>query len=373
MNILIIDDTQGDHDIAVDYLSDAHGRNVQFYHAYSAAEGLKLFNTYNIDCILLDYHMPDQDGLEVLKQLIEGDRVVPVIMMTGEGNEFVAVTAMKLGSQDYIPKKVLTAAALRRAVERAIERTEMIRQMEIYRQQLERSNHDLEQFANIVAHDLKAPLRAVSQHLGLIASKCGHVLDEKSKRSMEFAIEGATRMRTLIDALFDYARLGFSQPEFDMINLEKVLEQTKRDLSAFIEERHARITHDPLPEVNGDGILLAQLLQNLLGNAIKYCKKTPHIHISAELKDNQWHISVKDNGIGIPKAQHQQIFAIFRRLHVEEDYPGIGLGLAICDRIVKQHGGSIEVESEPGKGSCFCFVLPTTTSFPKQEKKAAYG
>ena len=372
MQLLIIDDTQADHDLAVAYLEGAGGY-YQFHHAYSAEEGLEIVRTHPIDCVLLDYHIPGKDGLEVLRQLTDADKIVPVIMMTGEGNEFVAVTAMKLGSQDYIPKKVLTSAALKRAVERAVERTEMTKRMEQYKTQIEQSNRDLEQFAHIVAHDLKSPLRAVTQHLTLINNKCATALDEKSRRSLAFAVEGATRMRLLIEALFEYARIGFSEPEFDTVQLEAVLEQTTRDLSAVIEESGAQITHDKLPEVKGDGILLAQLLQNLIANAIKYCKETPHIHISATETDGGWKISVKDNGIGIPKAQHQQIFAIFRRLHVEDDYPGIGLGLAICDRIVKQHGGAIVVESEPGKGSCFTFTLPMAIVVPKQERKLAYG
>jgi DNA-binding NtrC family response regulator len=147
MNILIIDDTEGDHGIAMEYLLDTGG-DYQFHHAYTAEEGLALYRKFPIDCVLLDYHMPGMNGLEVLKQLSEGNKIVPVIMLTGEGSEFVAVTAMKFGSQDYIPKNALTAAALKRAVERTVERSEILQRMEQYRLQLERSNQDLEQFAN---------------------------------------------------------------------------------------------------------------------------------------------------------------------------------------------------------------------------------
>lgn len=372
MNILIIDDTDADHDIIVGYLQEMDA-TYRFYHAYNADEGLSMYQSLPIDCVLLDYHMPGKDGLELLKQMTSDDKIVPIIMMTGDGNEFVAVTAMKLGSQDYIPKMILTPSALKRAVERAVERTEIIRRMERYRMELERSNHDLEQFANIVAHDLKAPLRAVTQHLSLIRNKVEQTLDEKSLRSLEFAVEGASRMRALIDALFEYAHIGFTEPHFNNVNLDTLLEQTMRDLSMVIEEREAIITHDALPEVWGDSILLSQLLQNLIANAIKYCKEKPRIHISATCDNQHWRIGVKDNGIGIHSAQHKQVFGIFRRLHQPDEYPGIGLGLAICERIVKQHGGAMGLESEPGKGSLFYFTLPVPQSQPVQEKKVAYG
>ena len=369
MHVLIIDDTQSDHDIATSCL-EASGGNYIFHHAYSAAEGLRMYHERAVDCVLLDYRMPDQDGLAVLGQLT--GTAVPVIMMTGDGNEYVAVTAMKLGSQDYIPKKALSASALKRAVERAVERTEMVTRMEKYRAELERSNHDLEQFANIMAHDLKSPLRAITQHLGLVNKRQPEALDEKSKRSIAFAVEGAERMRMLIDAVYEYARIGFTEPVFASVPLDSILQCTLRDLSVLLSERGAQVTSDMLPHVKGDPLLLSQLLQNLIANAVKYCIGEPRIHLSATRLGMQWRISVTDNGIGIHESQHEQIFAIFRRLHSAEEYPGIGLGLAICSRIVKQHGGSIGVVSEVGNGSCFSFTLPVPAgkTMPEQREHA---
>jgi light-regulated signal transduction histidine kinase (bacteriophytochrome) len=368
MHILIIDDTQADHELAVDCLESSGGKYV-FHHAYSAAEGLRMYEENPIDCVLLDYRMPGDDGLDVLGRLANNGKIVPVIMMTGDGSEYVAVTAMKLGSQDYIPKRSLNAGALKRAVERVVERTEIAQRMEKYRSELERSNHDLEQFANIIAHDLKSPLRAVTQHLGLVVKRQSEALDEKSKRSISFAVEGAERMRMLIDAVYEYARIGFTEPTFATVSLDAVLECTLRDLSVTISERNAQVISDPLPKVKGDPLLLSQLLQNLIANAIKYCDTQPRIHISASMLGTQWRITVADNGIGIAERQHEQIFAIFRRLHSAEEYPGIGLGLAICSRIVKQHGGSIGVVSEPGKGACFSFTLPVPVANLSPERR----
>ena len=361
MNILIIDDTQSDHEIAMACLESSGGSYI-FHHAYNAADGLCIYQAESIDCILLDYRMPDQDGLELLTQLTDSGKIVPVVMLTGDGDEHVAVTAMKLGSQDYIPKNALNSSGLKRAVVRAIERTEMTIRLEKYRAELERSNHDLEQFANIIAHDLKSPLRAVTQHLGLVVKRQSEALDEKSKRSITFAVEGSERMRMLIDAVYEYARIGFTEPAFTQVALDSVLQATLRDLSVLLTERNATVTCDPLPKVKGDPLLLSQLFQNLITNAVKYCTTEPHVHVSASNLGTQWSINVTDNGIGIAQHQHDHIFAIFRRLHSADEYPGIGLGLAICSRIVKQHNGNIGVVSELGKGSCFSFTLPAPVS-----------
>lgn len=372
--ILIIDDNPDDREQCLRAFKKIPNVCYRCQEAQDGQKGLDTLANKLFDCVLLDYSLPGMNGLEVLKEIRTRYPFLPVILLTGQGNEAVAVTAMKLGSQDYIPKKILNPSALQRAVERAVEHVDLVRRMEQYRNDLERSNHDLEQFANIVAHDLKSPLRAVTQHLTLILHASEAALDEKSKRSLHFAVEGAERMRLLIDALFEYARLGFSEPHLSAVKMEDVLEHNLQDLSALIEERDAIITHDPLPEVTGDEVLLSQLLQNLLANGIKYCKTTPHIHISASKEGKYWRISVQDNGIGIAPAQHQQIFAIFRRLHQSDEYPGIGLGLAICKRIIEQHGGIIRVVSAPDKGSCFSFTVPSTAALsPEPPQEQAYG
>jgi len=370
LNILIIDDTRADHCMYVELLGGESGQ-YHFLHAYGGGEGLNLYRDHAVDCIVLDYNLPDMNGLDVLRRLGDLEKIVPVVMMTGEGNECIAVMAMKLGAQDYISKKAVTSSALTRTIQHTARRTELLKKMEQYRADLERSNHDLELFANIVAHDLKSPLRAITQHLALIESKVAGMLDEKSHRSLGFALDGAKRMSALIDALFTYARLGFAEPNLDTVDMQAVLDNVRGDLCVPIEETGARITHDTLPCVHGDGLLLSQLLQNLIANALKYCTSTPCVHVSALPDDGRWRISVRDNGIGIPPAQHKKIFAIFRRLHLQEEYPGIGLGLAVCERIVRRHGGAIWVESEAGKGATFYFTLPAATD--AVQKRIVYG
>lgn len=369
LTVLIIDDEQADHDLACDFLQEDKEHVYRFLHAYDGASGEALYRDNKVDCLLLDYHLPGMDGLAVLRRLSENGQIVPVVMLTGGGDETVAVSAMKLGSQDYLSKKGLTAAALRRSVLHAAERVNILRQMETYRLDLERSNNDLELFANVAAHDLKAPLRAVTQHLTIVKMANADKLDERSLRSIEFAVDGANRMRQLIEGLFDYSRIGFAPRQMMEAELRHALEDARRNLASIIEETGALLTADPLPTVTCDRAQVAQLLQNLIANALKFCKGTPRIHVGARRENGRWVISVRDNGIGIPPQQHDKIFTVFRRLHAEEDYPGTGIGLTICKRVVENHGGRIWVESEPGEGSTFYFTLPAQA----EERQAAHG
>lgn len=369
INVLIIDDSHEEHTLYREYLNDDPLHSYRFLDAYSGTEGEAMYKENTIDCVILDYRLPDIDGLEVLKRLAQGDNIVPAVMLTGEGSETVAVIAMKTGSQDYIPKRVITPQALKRTIERAVERTRLMQRMEATRADLERSNQDLERFANVVAHDLKSPLRAIAQHLEIVARQTQGVLDEKSLKSIGFAVTGAERMRALIDGLFEFSRAGFEKHPFALTDCNAVLENVKSNLATHIAEKGAEITSDPLPVLMADSMQVMQLLQNLIANALKFCKDTPRIHIGAIRQGGSWAISVRDNGIGIPKASQDKIFTIFKRLHSEDEYEGCGIGLAVCDRVAKNHGGSISVISEPGNGSTFTVTLPVVET-PAQEKAA---
>ena len=233
---------------------------------------------------------------------------------------------------------------------------------------LARSNQDLERFVSVVAHDLKSPLRAITQHLQLVEAHNRDKLDEKSRQSIGFAVGGAERMRKLIDALFEFSRAGFEKRPFSLVDCNQILTAAKSNLAAAIEERRAVITSNELPFVMADGMQLMQLFQNLIGNALKFCKERPEIHVSAVQRGAWWEISVRDNGIGIPKSGQEKIFTVFKRLHTDEEYEGSGIGLAICERVASNHGGSIRVESEPGMGATFIFTLAAADA---HEEKAA--
>ena len=225
-------------------------------------------------------------------------------------------------------------------------------------QELARSNADLAQFAYVASHDLKEPLRAVSGCVGLLKTHYEGKLDERSNEYMTHIVDGAARMETLIDGLLAFSRVGTQGGELQPVECAKALGTALQNLAASIEESGAVVTHDTLPAVNGDLPQLVSLFQNLIGNALKFRQKAPpRIHVSAERNGRHWHFSVRDNGIGIAPQYFERIFGVFQRLHTRREYPGTGIGLALCKKIVERHGGRIWVESVPGEGATFCFSL----------------
>jgi signal transduction histidine kinase len=225
-------------------------------------------------------------------------------------------------------------------------------------EELARSNKDLEQFAYVASHDLQEPLRMVTSYLQLLVKRYGGKLDADANEFIDFAVDGAVRMRKLINDLLAYSRVGTQGKELSPTDCEAVLVQSINDLKIIIEENGAHVTHDPLPTVMADRPQLGQLFQNLIGNAIKFRgNEPPRVHISASRNGSGWVFSVRDNGIGIPSECSERIFIIFQRLHNREEYAGTGIGLAICKKIVERHGGHIWVESEVGKGTTFRFSL----------------
>ncbi len=225
--------------------------------------------------------------------------------------------------------------------------------------ELVRSNADLEQFAYVASHDLQEPLRMIASYTQLLARRYQDRLDADAKEFIQYAVDGVTRMQTLINDLLSYSRVGTKGKAFEPTDCNGVLQRALENLRLTIQETKAEIMNDPLPTVNGDMIQLTQVFQNLISNAIKFHgSNSPHVHIGVTQKSRDWEFAVSDNGIGIPEEHRGRIFVIFQRLHHRHEYPGTGIGLAICKKIVERHGGRIWVESEPGKGSSFFFTLP---------------
>ncbi len=221
--------------------------------------------------------------------------------------------------------------------------------------ELARSNTELEQLAEVVSHDLREPLRMVASYLRLLEHYCSDQLDQKAREYIAFAVDGATRMEKMISALRNLSRVTTHGQDFVPTDLEMLLANVLQSLQFSIAESDARITHDPLPTVLADAAQLAQVFQNLIGNALKFRREgaAPLVHISAERADAEWRFAVRDNGIGIDSDHTERLFQIFQRLHTRDEYEGTGIGLALCRRIVERHGGHIWVESQPGAGSTF--------------------
>ena len=225
---------------------------------------------------------------------------------------------------------------------------------------LTESNTALEQFAYVASHDLQEPLRTMGAYAQLLTSKYRSRLDAEAGMFLDFIVNAAARMNSLVRDLLAYARLTTEEERPSSIALDEDLEAALTHLDQAIKESGASITHDPMPTLPVDRGQMVRLFQNLIGNAVKYRKpdQAPRVHISAERKGAEWVISIRDNGIGFDPQYASAIFAPFKRLHTAEEYPGTGVGLAICSRIVKAQGGRIWAESAPGEGTTVSFTLP---------------
>jgi PAS domain S-box-containing protein len=238
--------------------------------------------------------------------------------------------------------------------------------------ELERSNADLEQFAYIASHDLKEPLRMVTSYLGLIQKRYQSRLDAEADEFIEFAVDGAARMRRLIDELLLYSRVGRNKRPYELVDVNAVVQGVLDNLRLTIKDEGAIVKVGTLPAIFGDAGELGQLFQNLIANALKFRSTAPPvIEVEAQRAEKDWIFSVQDNGIGIAPKYFDRIFVIFQRLHTPEKYPGSGMGLAICKKIVDRHGGRIWVESEAGSGARFSFRLPCAKGLPKAATDAA--
>jgi light-regulated signal transduction histidine kinase (bacteriophytochrome) len=239
----------------------------------------------------------------------------------------------------------------RKQAEEALQRTA---------EKLARSNKDLEQFAYVASHDLQEPLRQVTGFMQLLRDRYAGKLDERAIEYIQYGVDGASRMSNLIRDLLDYSRVGASDKQPGEISCQEALDRALANLGTALSDSSARVTHDSLPTLVANSGQITQLLQNLVGNAIKFRREgvDPEVHVGARQEGDQWVLWVRDNGIGIPPEQFDRVFVIFQRLHSRSKYLGTGIGLAICKKIVQRHGGRIWVESKVGEGSTFYFTLP---------------
>lgn len=313
---------------------------------------------------------------QVLKNLIHPDDLAVATSalqnLTGEkAGRFESRCRHKDGSYRWLAWVVVTStldqllyAAARDITERRLSEQSLQQQ----REQLERSNRELAQFAYVASHDLQEPLRLVTSNVQLLARRYENKLDENADEFIGFALQGANSMKNLLADLFAYLQAGSQGREFAPVQLEETLKEVLNNLQVAIGSAGAKITHDPLPAVWGDDVQMAQLLQNLIGNSIKFRRKeAPRIHIGVRPVGDRLLFFVRDNGIGIDPQYTERVFVIFQRLHSQEQYPGTGIGLAISRKIVEGHGGRIWVDSEPGKGATFYFTLEPAETWSTEQ------
>ncbi|UFS69976.1 ATP-binding protein [Geomonas sp. RF6] len=376
------------------------------------------------DLLLSDVMMPSLDGFGLLARLRQDPRTrsLPVLMLSARAGEESRVEGLEAGADDYLVKPFsarelvarvsvnLEMARLRqesarneerlKAKQQATEELEHMvaqrtEQLEVQRAELEvqnrhlvelndrleeeiaararaqasldlavadlqRSNRDLELFASVASHDLQEPLHTITSYTELLAQRYQGKVDDKVDRYVHYIVDGTAQMRTLINDLLAYSRVGTRAKPFAPVELDSVLTQAETHLRRAIEESNATIERDALPKVKGDDVQLVQLFQNLIGNAIKFRKPDipPRVSVTCESRDRDWVFGVRDNGIGVEPQYFDRVFEVFRRLHTREEYEGSGIGLAICRKIVEHHGGRIWVESLPGEGSSFFFTMP---------------
>jgi len=328
--------------------------------AFARACGRRSF-----DLVILEPRLRWADGLDLLALLREEWPQVPVIVLTGPGGEEAALQAQRLGAADCLIKKPAGFLKLPLAVRAALEppRTPaaadpspLLRQS----MHLQHANEELRQFTSVAAHELQEPVRMMERYARLLDEELAGTLSEDGKELLETITAAARRLRLLIDSLLALSRIETRERRIETASAGTVLAGVLADLQEMIEESSATIDSSPLPEIEGDLHQIAQVFQNLLSNAIKFRGgDPPRVHVSAERGPREWIFAVRDNGRGLPPAETESIFTIFKRLHPE--IPGSGIGLALCKKIVEHHGGRIWAKPLPSGGSAFFFTLPISS------------
>ncbi|MDQ3940038.1 MAG: ATP-binding protein [Actinomycetota bacterium] len=378
-NILLVDD-RPDNLLALEAALEPLNQNL--VKASSGEEALRMLLKQEVAVILLDVQMPGLDGFDTAAEIKKREKTkdIPIIFLTAISREpHHALRGYSTGAVDYLAKPfdpwVLRAkvavfvdlyeknALLKQQAvllaQRLEERERAERALEEKAQELERSNADLAQFAYVASHDLQEPLRVMDGYLSLLKDSYGDGSAEEAVGLIERIEKSTARMDRLIQDLLAYARVGTETRPFEPTDLNEVVSFAMGNLEIAVKEAEATINQSELPTVQGDQGQLIQLFQNLVGNAIKFRgDRPPRIDIAAEPGDGVWTLCVKDNGIGIDAAQVDRIFTIFERLHPMDHYPGSGIGLSVCKRIVERHHGRIWAESEKGAGTAIYFTLP---------------
>ncbi|MEB3883049.1 ATP-binding protein [Lyngbya sp. CCY1209] len=369
-DILIVDDQPENLQILFEMLTQ-NGYEVR--RVIDGKQALVAASSEPPDLILLDIMMPFLNGYEVCQLLKSQPQTkdIPVFFLSALNSQEEKIKSFKIGGSDYISKPFHVKEVLARIdhqIAIANQKRQLAKQcdqLEEINQKLTRSNRELEQFASVVAHDLQQPLTSLIAFSQLLKAERGDRWDEREKTYIEGTVEASIRMQRLIRDLLTYCRCDTPDIPLQLTDCNRILEQVLRDLQPEIEAKNAAVSWDILPAAIAEPIQLGQVFQNLIGNALKYRRDdvAPQIHVAASEAGQDWIFCLSDNGIGIPETDFDRIFKIFTRLHANQQYPGTGIGLSICQKIVESYGGKIWVESEVGVGSKFYFSIPKNPEF----------
>jgi signal transduction histidine kinase len=384
LRVLHVEDDELDAELVARALQNG-GFSISVVVVQTKEEFEQHLHSHKPDVVIADYKLPHWKGIESLDILRREGLDIPLILVSGALGDVTAVECIKRGATDYVLKDGLVR--LPEAVRRALQEKRLLRlrrqaEEDLARkvEELARSNAELEQFAYIASHDLQEPLRMVAAYTQLLGERYRGKLDENADKFIGYACEGAARMQTLIQDLLAFSRVGRNGARCIQVDCDSLMKEVLLTLGPAIAESGPVVAHGPLPAVWADRSQLAQVFQNLIANAIKFRgKEAPEISVTAEKSNasksndatlDQWVFSVSDNGIGLAPEYAENIFVVFQRLHTRTEYPGNGIGLAICKKIIEHYGGKIWVEAQLGHGSTFKFTLPANAPAEKEENCA---
>ena len=372
INILLVDDKSEDL-LALELILGKEQYN--FVKASSGREALRiLLKEQNFAIILMDVHMPLLDGIETATMIRESEKLrhIPIIFLTASNDKQDNIfKGYKTGAVDYMIKplvpdiinaKVSVFTELyRKTIELERQKADLLalyKELEKSTTEITRSNKELEKFAYVASHDMQEPLRTIISYLQLLQEKFDKNMDKETEQYMDYVISAGYRMRDLITGLLEYSRINRTNEILEEVDFNFVLREVQENLGTSINESKANVSIDKLPVCNCNHFQMVQLFQNLISNAIKFNGNgEPKIKVSHNIQETFHLFAVQDNGLGIDPKYGERIFEIFQRLHPLGEYSGMGIGLAICKKIVERHGGKIWVESAPGKGSTFFFTI----------------
>jgi light-regulated signal transduction histidine kinase (bacteriophytochrome) len=350
--VLVIDDEKGIRDMIAFCLD---GKGFRVFSAENGDDGIRIAEENNMDVIILDIRMKGENGINVLNRIKKDFPEIEVIMTTGFAATDTAIESLRLKAYDYI-KKPYDINELAKRINMACRKKRDAEQLHKMISLLMAKNAELERFAFIASHNLKEPMIIISNYVDLIRMRYADKFDAEGQKFLVFAKTGTEKMRSMIDGLDKYAKIIGKSAVITSVDVNDVLNETAVNLK--INEKDATLEYDAMPKINADEDEIYELFQNLINNAVKFKADRPVIvRVGAEDKTDRWVFSVADNGIGIEKEQLSKVFRLFEKLHNDEAYTGAGIGLILCKSIVEKLGGTIWIESEPGKGTTVYFTV----------------